>query len=815
LTRFYKYTLKAVGIILAFLVIAYLILYIYVSLNKRSIIDEVTAKIEKKINGKISIGDVDLSLLSTFPKIAVVLHNVSVTDTMYARHHHAFFTGEKVYIQLGIINLIKKQPALNGLKIEKASIYLFTDSTGYTNAYLLKPNQTSSNSGESTSSEQAKNSLESIVLKDVSITDDDRMNTKLYDIYVDNLNLKLHEEDSTTFFSAKSNMLIHNLAFRIDNGSFMKEKKFEGDFDFRYNKKVNQLQFDSIDVKLADQPFNLTGRFDLVGPNPQFSLNIHTRGIFYDLGKSLLTPKIDSALSIVGIDKKLDADAKILGPLNGGDPLILVTWKVTDSKLTTPMLNFDGASFTGYYTDEVVVGQPRKDPNSKIVINNFSATWNGFPVSSGNIEILNLFKPIMTCDLASSFPLEKVNDLLGSNAIQLQSGEGTIDITYKGPIEKNTSTNSFINGELSFKDGTILYAPRDVEMKNVSGRLIFKNSDVIIQSLQCNVLDTKFNMNGEAKNLLTLMNTEPNKAIIDWNIYTPSLNLSSFTYLLKPRKKSSHTTGVAHKNKMNNIDNVLDEGSLHVKLHADRLYYRKFFASNTIADVLLMQDNYKINNVSMNSAGGHINMNGSLFLEKENYHQAKVNVSLDNVDVSKVFESFNNFGQDGIKAQNLEGKLDAKVIAGLEIDNNGKAYPNSIISTVDFSLLNGALNNFEPLKKIQSFVFKKRDFQNIRFAELKDKLEIANNEIKINRMEIESNVLSMYVEGIYSMKGNTDMLIQVPFSNLKKRDSDYIPENKGVDKMGGPSVNIRGKPGADGNIQFKLELFGKFRKGNQ
>jgi hypothetical protein len=317
-------------------------------------------------------------------------------------------------------------------------------------------------------------------------------------------------------------------------------------------------------------------------------------------------------------------------------------------------------------------------------------------------------------------------------------------------------------------------------------------------------------MNGEAKNLLTLMNTEPNKATIDWNIYTPSVNFSPFTYLLKKRKSSGHIK--SHKNKMNNIDDVLDEGSLHVKLHADNLSYRKFFATNALADVLLMQNDYKINNVSMDYAGGHINLNGSLILQKENYHQAKANILLDNVDVSKVFESFNNFGQDGIKAQNLEGKLKAKVVAGLAIDDDGKAYPNSVTSVVDFSLLNGALNNFEPVKKLQTFIFKNRDFQNIRFAELKDKLEIANDEIKINRMEIESNVLSMYVEGIYSMKGNTDMSIQVPFSNLKKRNADFIPKNKGADKKGGGSIYIRGRPGSDGNIQFKLDLFGKFNK---
>ncbi|MDQ6902423.1 MAG: hypothetical protein M3139_05350 [Bacteroidota bacterium] len=809
MTRFYKYSLRTIAVIIGLLIVAYIILYAYVSMNKRSIITQVTEKIEKKINGNVTIGDVDLSILSTFPKIAVVLHNVSVTDTMFAKHHHTFFLAERVYIELGIMNLITKKPALSGLKVEKGSIYLYTDSSGYTNTYLIKAkSKDSATTGETTN--QGKNDLESIVLKDVSIIDDDGVNTKLYNFYINDLKLKLDEKDSTTFFSLKSDVLVHNLAFKTDNGSFLKEKKFEGNFDFRYDKKVNQLQFDSIDIKLAGQPFNLSGRFDLMGPDPQFTLNVHTRQVLYNFAKTLLTPKIDSALSLVSLDKKLDADAKISGPLNGGDPLILVTWNVAHSGLNTPFLNFDDASFTGYYTDEVVVGEPRRDPNSKIVINNFAATWNGFPISSANITILNLVKPVMTCDLASSFPLKKINDMLGSNSIQIQDGEGTIDVTYKGPIEKNTTTNSLLNGELSFKNGNILYVPRGVEMKDVIGRLIFKNSDVYIQNLQCNVLNTKFLMNGEAKNLLTLMNTQPNQATIDWNIYTPSLNLSSFTYLLKTRKSSGHVK--SHTNKINNIDDVLDEGSLHVKLHADKLSYKKFFATNTLADVLLMQNDYKINKVSMESAGGHVNLNGSLISQKENYHRAKANILLDNVDVSKVFESFNNFGQDGIKAQNLEGKLNAKVVAELAIDDDGKAYPNSVTSVVDFSLKNGALIDFEPVKKLQTFVFKNRDFQNIRFAELKDKLEIANDEIKINRMEIESNVLSMYVQGIYSMKGNTDMSIQVPLSNLKKRDADFIPKNKGADKKGGASIYIRGRPGSDGNIQFKLDLFGKFNK---
>ena len=62
------------------------------------------------------------------------------------------------------------------------------------------------------------------------------------------------------------------------------------------------------------------------------------------------------------------------------------------------------------------------------------------------------------------------------------------------------------------------------------------------------------------------------------------------------------------------------------------------------------------------------------------------------------------------------------------------------------------------------------------------------------------------------MKGNTDLSIQVPLSNLKKRDEDYNPENIGTDKKGGKSIFIRGRPGSDGNVNFKLDLFNKYKK---
>ncbi|MDQ3681451.1 MAG: DUF3971 domain-containing protein, partial [Bacteroidota bacterium] len=705
--------------------------------------------------------------------------------------------------------------AVNGVRIEKASIYLFTDSTGYTNTYLFNPKK---NSASATKTSDNKNALKSIILRDVRLTIDDQKKEKLHDVVINNLNLKLDDKDTTSFlFSVKANMLVHSLAFNLAAGSFLKEKNFQGNFDLTYNKKLNQLQFDSIDIKLSGHPFNLSGWFDLVGPDPHFSLKVHTRRILYPFAKSLFTKKIDTALSIVDLDKKIDADAIISGPIKGGDPLINANWSVKNTHLTTPFFDFEDATIVGFYTNEVVPGLPRRDPNSKINISNFSATWHGLPVTAANIEILDLYHPILTCDLQSGFPLTKLNELLGSSFIQLQSGDGSVNLTYKGPLVRNNNTNSFVNGIVAFKNGSILYVPREVELKNASGRLVFTNSNVFIENLQCDVLNNKIIMEGEAKNLLSLINTEPGKVNINWNIYSPSLNLNAFTYLLKSRKKSAYKN--SGKNNLEEIakkiDQVLEQGKLNVNLKTPRMVYKKLEATNVMANLTLLQDRYLINKVNMEQAGGRMDISGSLVTQRSNYHQASVNASLDNVDVSEVFTAFNNFGQNGITAQNLSGKLNAKVNATLGLDDDGKAYPNSIRSIVDFSLKNGALINFEPVKKLQSVIFKSRNFENIQFAELKDRLEISNQEIKINRMEIQSNVFTMYVEGVYSMKGNTDMSIQVPLSNFKKRGVDYKPENTGTNKKVGTSLFIRGRPGADGNIQFKADLFNKFKKGKE
>ncbi|MES2431436.1 MAG: AsmA-like C-terminal region-containing protein [Bacteroidota bacterium] len=784
----------------------------YVFLNKKDIIKKVTTEMSSKLNGNVSIGAIDISFFNHFPKIGVKLNDVVITDSLFPQHQHAFLQVKQAFITLSITKLIQKKSPINGLTLQNGSIYLYTDTSGYTNTYLM---QSKKNPGTSVSNSENNIELKTISLKNFHIILDDRKREKLHDFQVQNLKVKLKEKSKKILFDINTSIDIKSLAFNLPRGTYLDNKTFQGNFDIWLDKKTNQLGFDSINIKLQGQPFNLSGKFDLKGSEPQFLLNIHVRKAEYSLVKSLLTKKIAKSLSMVEIDKPLDADAILSGPLNGGQPLVDIKWNISRSRLITPFMDFDDATFTGSYNNEVIKDSPRYDNNSVININNFSANWQSLPVTSNHIEILNLETPILTCDLHSSFPLRSLNEVIQTNTLQLTSGDADMTLTYKGPIEGNNNINSFINGNFVFKNGTILYTPRNVEMKEVNGSMIFSNSNVEIQNLQCNVLNNKIVMNGTAKNLLSLINTEPNKIVLDWNIYSPQLNLASFIFLFKSPKKFGIPT-VSTKKKFaklsSQIDAIIEQSKIDVNITTDKVLYKKFEATGLQANMNILQDRYLLNNVSMNIAGGKMNMSGQLLNDQVNNHTATLNVDLTKVNVKKVFYAFDNFGQDGIVADNLEGVLTSKTNISINLNDDGKILPSSAVGKIDFSLKNGVLNNYAPIKRIQNFIFKKRDFDTIRFAELKDKLEVNRGEIKINRMEIQSSVLTIFVEGIYKPKGKTDISIQVPLSNLKKRGDEYKPENIGSNKKGGGSIFLRGQTGDDGNVKFKLDLFYKFKK---
>lgn len=79
-------------------------------------------------------------------------------------------------------------------------------------------------------------------------------------------------------------------------------------------------------------------------------------------------------------------------------------------------------------------------------------------------------------------------------------------------------------------------------------------------------------------------------------------------------------------------------------------------------------------------------------------------------------------------------------------------------------------------------------------------------------MAINSSVLSLFLEGFYGFNNNTDISIQVPLKNLKKREEEARPEFISGDTKGGMSVFLRATADKEGKIKIKYDPLARFRK---
>lgn len=806
-----KYLFRIIAWFFGILLFLYLAVFVYVIINKQKILEEVTHEISKKVKGNLTIAKASLSFFSNFPSVAVMLEKVTLNDSMFHQHRHTFFQAEKVYLKLDIIKLYKKQPGLKGINIEEGNICLFTDSTGYSNKYLMKFNTSSTPK----SNKRAVVGPVSVLLRQVSLVIDDRPKNKLHDLVVNLLDLSIKENDNAeVLISAKTDILVNELSFKRLRGSYLKHKSVKGDFDLVFNQRKNQLLFNEAQFRIAAQPFTISGLFELTGNQPVFNLKLDTEKIGYTLLKTLLPGRISRSLAVVAIDKPIDAHADITGQLKGGDPLVLIDFAVNHTSLKTSFFDFDDAGFAGSFTNEVVPGLPRKDPNSRIRLKHFNGTWRGIKVRSDSLEILNLSTPTLACDFHSEFLLTEMNEHTGIHSLNFTSGRGTVHGYYHGPVQRNAQTNAMVDAVVTIDSASVTYLPKSLEMKSVSGKIILKNADLTIENLQANILNHQLFIQAGSKNLLTLMNSNPAEVMSTVSIYTPSLNFNALRLFMNANNKPGPVTQKKQPflKITSNLDHVLAYGKMQVNLTAGKLYYEKFLATEVKAGISLLPDKYQINAVNMRHAGGNMAFTGTVQQERSNQHQVIFSTAFTNVDVKQLFRAFDNFGQDAIKSENLGGRLTTKLNGTLRLNNNGRIIPASIRSMIDFSLKNGELNDYDPVKKLQLFIFKNRDFENLRFAELKNKLIVSNQEIRINRMEIQSNVISMFVEGIYSKKGNTDISIQLPLSNLKKRGASFNPKNMGLKKKTGASIFLRGRPGSDGNIDFTYDILKKYQK---
>lgn len=799
--RWLRITLRILLSLIVILVLLYTGFAWYLHTHKKEVLKSVTESLNDNISGTLSITDMETSLLQGFPRIGLTLKNVTLRDSLYPTHKRTLLTAGEMEVAVNTFALLRGAVEIKKIAISNAAIDLFTNAEGYSNANVFRKKKTTDKKG---SSGGGFPELKKLTLDNVTFTADNKKTNKLYRFKINSLAAALDYKSYGWEAGVSLDGMAKSMAFNTGRGSFIKDKSLEGTFDITYNEDEGFVKFRKRQLSIGGEDFIIGANLG-VGESSKFSISIQNKEILWKNAANLLSPNITTKLMMFDIAKPIAVGCDIVGDFNDkGDPLIQVNAIVKDNVLTTPGGDVENCNFFGVFTNNNIASRGFDDINSAIKLFNFKGSYRGLPFVMKRAEIRNLEKPMATGDFTSEFEMKQLAGLVDDDLLKFSKGTAKANLNFKADVVNFKLAKPMVNGRININNATITYVPRKLDFKDVSVALDFTQDNLNISEVVLKTGRSIVNMQGSIKNFLNLYYTNPEKIVLQWEMYSPQLHLGEFMAFLQTRKRTQKAIRKNTKgNFTDDMNELFEKCNVDMKLRVDKLYYKKFYATNATANVLLTdKGGIVLKNAGLKHAGGILKVNGAVTTGGATKYNLVANVA--NVEVSKFLYAFDNFGLESLTSKNLTGLFSANADIKGAITESGTLLPRSIDGNVNFTVKKGKLINFDPVVSVGKFAFPFRDVKNIEFYNLKGRFDLNGEKVKIYPMKINSSLLNMDVEGVYSFGKGTEIYIAVPLRNPKK-DKDITDEKELADRRHkGIVLHLKAEDDTDGKVKIKL-----------
>ncbi|MCZ4221965.1 AsmA family protein [Pedobacter rhodius] len=761
--RWLKISLKILSVLLILIILTWLAGAFYIGRNKKEVLASILIQLNKNLNGKITATSMEPTLLKGFPGVSVSLKGVLLRDSLWSQHKHDLLKAQDIDVSLNVLSLFTGSININQITLNNASIYIYTDTNGYSNTSIFKSKKPAEKKSSSTSSDFA---VKKIDFNKVNLVVDNKKRFKLFNFNIDQIQGRLKYPDSGWTGKIKLKTMVNSFAFNTRKGSFLKGKMLDGTLTAHYSKDLDAVILAPEILNIGEHPFKIGAKIDLAKSG--FNISIAVDKILFREVALLLSPNISSKLLKFGIEKPIDIRGNIIDDGSGkyGDPLIKVGIKVRDNVVSIPAGKLTSANFDGSFTNQDTVGGIIGDENSAIKFHRLTAKYFNAPLKIDTFTVTNLAKPIATGLVTSVFPLSNLNNSIGTNDFEFKNGTANLRLYCKADIDNFQFTKPVVSGKIQVADADILYVPRRLHLVKSALNINFDQNNLSIQNGHFQLGKSELNIDCSIANFANLYYTDPDKIIVNLKMQSPQLYLNEFLPFLGPRNTKKTKSPSSMKTASKELSNVLEVSKMNIRLIVGKAIYDKFTAKNLDADIALRGEGIYFNKISVEHAGGLLALNGSIIQEAAS-NSFKINSKISHVSVSDFFYSFDNFGQKSITNKNLKGYLSSLVDISGRISHSGKILPRSINGKVTFNLKNAALVNFEPLEKVGKLAFANRNLSDIRINNLDGILNIKGDKINISPMQINSSVLNLNVKGIYGLTSGTNIAMDIPLRNPK------------------------------------------------
>jgi len=806
---------KILGWLLVGIMVIILVGYGIIVSYKTEILFEVNEQIRESVNGEVQIGDLEITLLHDFPNISLSLKDIYLRGPRYQYYKHEFLRAERVDLNVRPFKLLQKQVSIKSINVVNGEVFIFRTKDGYTNLDVFKK-KASTDTVRSESDSPRFINFDEMNFRNVKVAFQDSLKEKSFGATFVRVRNHLISTDTSVHCHVKGKIDFVGLMFNAAKGSFLANRKTKADLNVEFFYPSKRLVIEASSLALEKSTINLSGALQFFLPGGNFEINIQSDKLDFQEGLGVVNGQLRTSLSKFQITKPVVIDVRLKGDMGPGiTPSVDVSFALQNCDVAWKKLSLRKASLKGSFTNHKNNAIRFDDRNSEVTLDSVKGIIKGLPFT-GSANFYDLTNPFLNLDVTFNSNLKKVNANVDTTRIKFMAGHFISKVKFQGKLNEYfddavTRYHGKLQGETTVTGGKLAYRTKNIVFDNIEAAFQFTEKEFTIKGIKMRMNKNPISLSGSVTGFIPFFLLPEKQGKVLLNIYSPSLD---FTGVLAQKVKVVDADKNARDKKevSDLLDQIYEKVEFDLSFKIDKFKSNDIYGTEIAGKLLLAGNTLQTNDMKMSMAGGTVEFSSTVYNLADDVNPFALHAFVRHADIKEFFKMFKNFKQNTIRSENMEGRLNAKIDVTAAIDNNFSVLMPRLKGQVAFNVKQGRISDFEPLENMSNFLFKKRDFTDVRFDEIMADFNIHGTELDISRMEVQSSVLTLFLEGRYSLQDSTNLSIQIPLSNLKKRDKDFVPQNVGTHAKVGLSVFLRASQGEDGKTVIEFDSFGKVEK---
>lgn len=754
------------------LLLIVILLGIYVSLRQEKITTALITKLNESVNTRISYGDLRITIFESFPNITVRFNDLLVEPSPYydktqflSENNDTLLYASSLSLTVSMPSLLTGTVAVRSITARDGEVSLLTDKRGDINYKVFQ---------------ETKKDGKNIRLKNISA-----VNIRaVWNDKSSGMRISGGIGEATLGGEIFRTGIFLNTTVRANidsvNLNSMAFRSIPVTAEIRLRKSASSLSVAKGALEVADLKFDINGNVNY--SSSTLDLSIAGKKINIASVISLLPEKwrlFTGNLTPSGI---LDLRCKITGSYGeAGKPHIDINYALTGGRMRHLASGFrvNNLEFSGGLTN----GALSSAETFHCTVDNLAATYGSASVK-GSLMINNLNRPHITLALDGDLNFNDLNMVIRSGYIHDQTGSVAGRIRLSGTLPKGMKTVAALPSlkpdiSLVFNEFSAAIADRGLAVSDMNGSLVI-NNDMKAENLSLTFRDQHFTINALMRNFIPWLAGGPELLDITGEVHADRIVTAMFT-----DKESDPTPGQGSQMNLFPADVRAD-----VMLRADSLIFNGFRATGLSTMVDYRPYVLTFREIRATGVDGLLAGEFMLSKQKEGGFISRAKLDVTDIDIKKTFTSFNNFGQDFIVSDNLQGNLTGVVTILSPLDDSYKITKNALVAEAHLFITEGRLSGFAPAESLSSYL-DLDELKDISFSRMENDLFINNSTVSIPKMLINSSAVNFTVYGTHGFNNDYSYHVRLLLSEVLSRKARE--RNRGVSSFGQVQVDGSGK----------------------